>query len=56
MNSKENFFRKLLELCEGRGTFFMEKWERLLPFNEMLIHRFAKDIRIGRQVRRRWDA
>ena len=47
VNSTERFFEKLLELYESRAAFFMKKWERLLPFNEMIIDRWDKARRLG---------
>jgi acetyltransferase-like isoleucine patch superfamily enzyme len=47
VDSKEKLFRKLLEVYESRADFFMQRWERLLPFNEMLIDRWDKARRLG---------
>jgi acetyltransferase-like isoleucine patch superfamily enzyme len=47
VNAKERFFEKLLEVYESRAAFFLKKWERLLPFNEMLIDRWEKAKRLG---------
>ena len=47
VSSKQRFFEKLLEVYESRAAFFLKKWERLLPFNEMLIDRWDKARRLG---------
>jgi acetyltransferase-like isoleucine patch superfamily enzyme len=47
VDSQERFFKKLLELYDSRGAFFLEKWKRLLPFNEMIIDRWEKSKKLG---------
>jgi acetyltransferase-like isoleucine patch superfamily enzyme len=47
VNSKEDIFRKLLELYDSRADFFLKKWQRLLPLNEMVIDRWEKAKKLG---------
>jgi acetyltransferase-like isoleucine patch superfamily enzyme len=44
---KEEMLRKILELYDQRADLFLEKWQRLLPLNEMIIDRWVKAKRLG---------
>ncbi len=47
MDSEEKLFRHLLDLYDSRGAFFLKKWKRLLPLNEMIIDRWKKGEKLG---------
>ncbi|MFX0196182.1 MAG: acyltransferase [Candidatus Hodarchaeota archaeon] len=47
MVSQDELFAKLLELYDNRADFFLKKWQRLLPLDEMIIDRWEKAKKLG---------
>jgi acetyltransferase-like isoleucine patch superfamily enzyme len=47
VSSKEDILGNLLQLYDSRADFFLKRWQRLLPFNEMVVDRWEKARKLG---------
>jgi acetyltransferase-like isoleucine patch superfamily enzyme len=45
----DELYKRLIELYKEKADFFLKRWQRLLPFNEMITDRWekAKRLRFG---------